>query len=244
MSAGLRGTYDRSMAVHVLVGEDDRLQAELLRRYLESEKYRVTVVSDGREVLEAARRDHPDLLVLDLMLPRVDGLDVCRILRAESDMPILMVTARSTEDDILLGLDLGADDYVTKPYSPRQLMARVRTLLRRARTVGIADAPASAGPIHVDAARHEVRVNGELVELTVAEFRLLEVLTENPGIVFTRAQLLERIHGSDRFITERTIDVHVRNVRAKIEQNPASPRHLLAVYGVGYKFIEAIDASQ
>ena len=244
MSAGLRGTYDRSMAVHVLVGEDDRLQAELLRRYLESENYRVTVVSDGREVLEAARRDHPDLLVLDLMLPRVDGLDVCRILRAESDMPILMVTARSTEDDILLGLDLGADDYVTKPYSPRQLMARVRTLLRRARTVGSADAPASAGPIQVDAARHEVRVNGELVELTAAEFRLLDVLTENPGIVFTRAQLLERIHGTDRFITERTIDVHVRNVRAKIEQNPASPRHLLTVYGVGYKFIEAIDASQ
>ena len=244
MSAGLRGTYDRSMAVHVLVGEDDRLQAELLRRYLESENYRVTVVSDGREVLEAARRDHPDLLVLDLMLPRVDGLDVCRILRAESDMPILMVTARSTEDDILLGLDLGADDYVTKPYSPRQLMARVRTLLRRARTVGSADAPASAGPIQVDAARHEVRVNGELVELTAAEFRLLDVLTENPGIVFTRAQLLERIHGTDRFITERTIDVHVRNVRAKIEQNPASPRYLLTVYGVGYKFIEAIDASQ
>jgi len=238
-------TYHQSMPVHVLVGEDDPLQAELLRRYLESELYRVTVVSDGRSVLEAARREQPDLLLLDLMLPRVDGLDVCRILRAESDLPILMLTARSTEDDILLGLDLGADDYVTKPYSPRQLMARVRTLLRRSHAKVQEDVAAIAGAIEIDPARHEIRVNGNLVEVTVAEFRLLEVLSENAGLVFTRAQLLERIHGSDRFITERTIDVHIRNLRAKIEDDSARPRYVLTVYGVGYKFADAgYDAPQ
>lgn len=231
------GKYHGDMAAHVVLAEDDPLQAELLRRYLESEQYRVTVATDGREVLEAVRREHPELLILDVMLPRVDGLDVCRILRAESDIPILMLTARSSEDDILLGLDLGADDYVTKPYSPRQLMARVRTLIRRSRLTGTAVDPGAApGPIVVDPSRHEVRVNGELVELTRAEFRLLDVLVDNEGLVFSRAQLLERIHGSDRFITERTIDVHVRNVRAKIETDPANPQHLLTVYGVGYKF--------
>jgi DNA-binding response OmpR family regulator len=229
--------YHGVMAAHVVVAEDDPLQAELLRRYLESEKYRVTVAGDGREVLEVVRREQPALLILDVMLPRVDGLDVCRILRAESDLPILMLTARSTEDDILLGLDLGADDYVTKPYSPRQLMARVRTLLRRSRVSADASGDSAVlGPIAVDSARHEVRVNGELVELTRAEFRLLDVLVENVGLVFSRAQLLDRIHGSDRFITERTIDVHVRNVRAKIEPDPSTPRHLLTVYGIGYKF--------
>jgi DNA-binding response OmpR family regulator len=231
------GKYHGQMVAHVVLAEDDPLQAELLRRYLESEHYRVTVAGDGREVLETVRREPPDLLILDVMLPRVDGLDVCRVLRAESDVPILMLTAKSTEDDILLGLDLGADDYVTKPYSPRQLMARVRTLLRRSRISGAADERRTViGAIAVDSARHEVRVDGDLVELTRAEFRLLDVLVENVGLVFSRAQLLERIHGTDRFITERTIDVHVRNVRAKIESDPSDPRYLLTVYGVGYKF--------
>jgi len=239
------GKYHRTMPVHVVLAEDDPLQAELLRRYLESEQYRVTVAVDGREVLDVVRRERPELLILDVMLPRVDGLDVCRILRAESDVPILMLTARSSEDDILLGLDLGADDYVTKPYSPRQLMARVRTLLRRVRlSEGSSEDAGTPGPVAIDPARHEVRVRGELVELTRAEFRLLAVLVENTGLVFSRAQLLDRIHGSDRFITERTIDVHVRNVRAKIEPDPSAPQHLLTVYGIGYKFVAAGSASE
>lgn len=233
------GPYHHLVRFHVVVAEDDPLQAQLLRRYLEAEQFSVTVVGDGREALETVRREQPHLLLLDVMLPRVDGLDICRALRAESDIPILMITARSTEDDVLLGFDLGADDYITKPYSPRQLMARVRTLLRRTRATPAHGSPIAAGEVVIDRPRHEVRVRGRLVELTRAEFRLLDVLAENAGIVFTRAQLLERMHGTDRFITERTIDVHMRNLRAKIEADPAQPAHLLTVYGLGYKFADA-----
>lgn len=235
--------YHQRMPTHIVVAEDDPLQAELLRRYLEAERYRVTTVADGREVLEVTRREQPDLLLLDIMLPRVDGLDICRILRAETDMPILMVTARTTEDDILLGLDLGADDYITKPYSPRQLVARVRTVLRRFQVSHDSDRVSVAGTVTIDPARHEARVRGELVAFTRAEFRLLEMLSTNAGLVFSRGQLLEHMHGSDRFITERTVDVHVRNIRAKIEADPSDPRLLLTVYGVGYKFVDSDPVS-
>ncbi|MEV7008020.1 response regulator transcription factor [Streptosporangium sp. NPDC051022] len=224
------------MCAHVLVAEDDPKQAELLRRYLEREGHEVLVVHDGRSAIDEARRVDPDLVVLDVMMPGADGLDVCRVLRAESDLPILMLTARSTEDDLLLGLDLGADDYVAKPYSPRELMARVRTLLRRTRRSPEADRQVfQVGDLLVDPVRHTVTAANTPVDCTLAEFRIIETMAAEPERVFTRRQLLERIHGFDRFITARTVDVHVMNLRKKIEPDPRRPVRLLTVYGVGYK---------
>jgi two-component system alkaline phosphatase synthesis response regulator PhoP len=225
----------------ILIAEDDPLQADLIRRYLEREQHTVAIVDDGRAALSEVRREPPDLLVLDLMLPLVDGLDVCRVLRHEShELPILMVTARSTEDDVLLGLDLGADDYMTKPYSPRELAARVRTLLRRLPHAAEPAAVTTVGRLMIDSGRHEARVDGQPIEVTPAEFRVLEVMAESPGLVFSRSRLLERIHGFDRFISERTIDVHVRNLRMKIELNPSAPVYLLTVYGIGYKLVDPV----
>ncbi|WP_370949822.1 response regulator transcription factor [Amycolatopsis sp. cg5] len=224
------------MCAHIVLAEDDEKQAELVRRYLERERHSVVVVPDGRAALDEVRRALPDLLVLDVMLPKVDGLDVCRILRAESDVPVLMLTARSTEDDLLLGLDLGADDYMTKPFSPRELMARVRTLLRRTSpSAPQPGASARVGTLTVDPVRHVVTNNGHPVECTPGEFRLLEVMASQPERVFTRAQLLEHLHGFDRYITHRAIDVHVLNLRKKIEAQPRKPVLLVTVYGVGYK---------
>ena len=224
------------MCAHVLVAEDDVNQAELIRRYLEHEGHAVRVVHNGRAVLEEHHRDRPDLIVMDVMMPVLSGLEACRVLRAESDVAVLLLTARSTEEDLLTGLDLGADDYVTKPYSPRELMARVRTLLRRSRTpVRDEERVLNAGPITVDPARHAVRVDGEPVECTPVEFQLLEALAARPGRVLSRAQLLELIHGISGYITKRTIDVHVKNLRRKIEPDPRRPVRLVTVYGVGYK---------
>ncbi|MBM2614433.1 response regulator transcription factor [Actinoplanes sp. LDG1-06] len=228
------------MCAYVLVAEDDPKQAELLRRYLEHEGHAVVVAADGRAALEQARTNPPDLLVLDVMMPRVDGLDVCRILRRDSDLPILMLTARSTEDDLLLGLDLGADDYLTKPYSPRELAARIRTLLRRTRPASKpADPVLRLGNLHVDPVRHEVRADGTPVTCTPGEFQLLLTMATEPGRVFTREQLLRHLHGFDSFVTARTVDVHVMNLRRKIEKDPSRPVRLLTVYGVGYKLADA-----
>jgi DNA-binding response OmpR family regulator len=220
----------------VLVAEDDPKQAELARRYLEHEGHAVVVVGDGRAALDEVRRNPPDLMVLDVMMPRVDGLDVCRILRRESELPVLMLTARTTEDDLLLGLDLGADDYLTKPYSPRELAARVRTLLRRTRPpASTPDSVLRAGNLQVDPVRHEVRADGIEIACTPGEFQLLEALAAEPGRVFTRDQLLRRLHGFDSYLTARTVDVHVMNLRRKIEPDPRRPVRLITVYGVGYK---------
>ncbi|WP_307834713.1 response regulator transcription factor [Paractinoplanes lichenicola] len=227
------------MCAYVLVAEDDPKQAELLRRYLEHEGHTVLVAEDGRAALEQVRATSPDLLVLDVMMPRVDGLDVCRILRRDCDLPILVLTARGTEDDLLLGLDLGADDYLTKPYSPRELAARIRTLLRRAKlTVKTPDPVLRLGDLHVDPVRHEVRADGHPVTCTPGEFQLLHALAAQPGRVFTREQLVLRLHG-DNFVTARTVDVHVMNLRRKIEPDPSHPVRLLTVYGVGYKLADA-----
>lgn len=218
----------------ILVAEDDENQAELVRRYLEQDHHRVLVVHDGRDALDVARDRQPALVVLDVMLPGLGGLDVCRALRAGSDVLVLMLTARSTEDDLLHGLGIGADDYMTKPFSPRELVARVRTLLRRVP----AEKPEpvlEVGPIVVDQLRHEVRVRGGLVECTPGEFELLEVLASEVDRVFSREQLLERMHGIDSFLTTRTIDTHVKNLRRKIETDPRVPAHLVTVYGIGYK---------
>ncbi|MEU3513554.1 response regulator transcription factor [Streptomyces longwoodensis] len=225
------------MCAHVLVAEDDAMQAELIRRTLLAEGHTATVVHDGPAALDTARRLGPDLVVLDLMLPGLDGFEVCRTLRREGDVPVLMLTARTAEDDVLLGLDLGADDYMTKPYSPRELMARIRTVLRRGGRAGgrREDPVLRAAGLVVDPARHEVRCDGVPVECTPAEFQILLALVGEPERVFTRRQLLQCTSGFDRASTERAIDVHIMNLRKKTEADPRRPARLLTVYGVGYK---------
>ncbi|MER5978251.1 MULTISPECIES: response regulator transcription factor [unclassified Streptomyces] len=226
------------MCAHVLVAEDDAMQAELIRRSLLAEGHTATVVHDGSAALDAVRRESPDLVVLDLMLPVIDGFGVCRVLRRSDDVPVLMLTARAAEEDVLLGLELGADDYMTKPYSPRELMARIRTVLRRSgRTAdGRREAPVvRAAGIAVDPERHEVRCDGEPVDCTPAEFQILLALAGEPDRVFSRRQLLQCTRGFDRSSTERAVDVHIMNLRRKIEADPRRPVRLLTVFGVGYK---------
>ena len=233
------------MSARILVAEDDEKQSRLIRIYLEREGNAVQVVADGRAALDRARSVRPDLIVLDVMLPLVDGLDVCRILRTESDVPILLLTARTTEEDMLLGLDLGADDYLTKPYSPRELTARVRALLRRSKKSGGTPEPAvlRVGVLEVDTARFEVRVAGQPVALTAKEFAVLEALAREPGRVFTRRQIIEQVFGFDRDVLERTVDAHVMNLRRKLEAGPGRPRLLETVYGRGYRITDAPDSA-
>jgi DNA-binding response OmpR family regulator len=221
----------------ILVVDDDRKTVELIRLYLEREQHQVLLAYDGREALEVARQRSPSLIILDWMLQRVDGLDICRILRAESSVPIIMLTARSTEEDKLLGLDLGADDYVTKPFSPRELVARVRVVLRRSGQEEDESAPPhQIGDLRIDFVAHEVWRNGEALRLTPREFKLLEVLSREPGRAFSRTDLVNRVFGLNYEGFERTIDVHLMNLRKKIETDPNHPIYLLTVYGVGYKF--------
>jgi DNA-binding response OmpR family regulator len=223
----------------ILVVDDDPKIVELIRLYLEKDGYWVLAADDGLEALALARQRCPDLILLDLLLPEMDGLDVCRILAAESEMPIIMLTAKSTDDDKLVGLDVGADDYITKPFNPREVVARVRAVLRRA---GQEEAQAPSrlrlGDLEIDCRCHEVRIRGERVSLTPTEFRLLETLARAPGRVFMRQELLDRVFGYDYEGLERTVDVHVRNLRSKIEPNPKEPAYVKTVYGVGYKLCE------
>ena len=228
------------MGSRVLVAEDNVKQAALVRLYLEEAGYEVDVIADGQLTLDAVRVDPPDLLVLDGMLPTIDGLDVCRTIRSESDLPVLMLTARSSERDMLLGLDLGADDYMTKPFSPAELVTRVRTLLRRIGSPTRRDLVV-IGALEIDAVRHLITLAGTSIECTPAEFRLMEILAKSAGQVFTRSQLLGQLHGIDQYITERTIDVHVKNLRKKFEKTPGDPRLLLTVYGIGYKLQAPVD---
>lgn len=224
------------MSARILVAEDDVKQARLIRIYLEREGNEVQIVADGRSAVDRTRSSRPDLIVLDVMMPNVDGLDVCRILRAESQVPILLLTARTTEEDMLLGLDLGADDYMTKPYSPRELTARVRALLRRAKATGRTEsAVLTVGDLEVDTARFEVRVAGEPVVLTGKEFAILTVLAGEPGRVFTRAQIIDRVFGFDQNVLERTVDAHVMNLRRKLEKGREGTRYVETVYGRGYR---------
>ena len=228
------------MCAQILVAEDDLNQAELVRRYLAHEGHDVVVVHDGRSAVEHVRRHQPDLLVLDVMMPAMDGLEVCRVLRRESDLPVLMLTARSLEDDLVLGLSLGADDYMCKPFSLRELVARVQTLLRRAGTRATAPGAVSrAAGLVVDVLRHEVTVDGEPVDCTPAEFELLVAMAAEPGRVFTRHQLLQRLLVDDRYVTARKVDTHVMNLRKKIERRPGQPQRIITVYGVGYKLADA-----
>jgi len=225
----------------VLVVDDDVKTVELIKLYLNRDGYRVLTTYDGIEALRLAGESHPDLIVLDLMLPGLDGLQVCQALRAESDVPIIMLTARTTDEDKLTGLGLGADDYVTKPFSPKELAARVRAVLRRL--------PGERGPAEIrlgeltmDLGRHEASLSNRSLNLTPIEFKLLVVLAKEPGIVFSRARLIDKALGYDFEGFDRTIDVHILNLRRKLEPDPNHPRYIKTVYGAGYKFLDVQNA--
>ena len=221
----------------ILVVDDDPKTVSLVKLYLQHAGYEVLVAADGRSALESARRTpRPDLIVLDVMLPRVNGLEVCRTLREESDVPIILLTARTTEDNKLEGLDLGADDYIAKPFSPRELAARVRAVLRRSPTAPLDGPPVRVAGLVLDPARHEAQVRGHPVRLTPREFRLLLALARSPGRVFTRAELVSRAFGPEYEALDRTIDAHIRNLRRKIEADPADPALIQTVFGIGYRF--------
>ncbi|MBN2239938.1 MAG: response regulator transcription factor [Dehalococcoidales bacterium] len=224
----------------ILVVDDDAKIVELVKMYLARDGYKVITAFDGTSALQLTRESRPDLIVLDLMLPGINGLDICRTLRSESDVPIIMLTALSTDDDRLAGLDLGADDYVTKPFSPRELAARVRAVLRRM--------PGERGPdkiemggLVVDFLKHEAFLEGKPLNLTPVEFKILGVLVKEPGRVFSRAQIIENAMGFDFDGFDRTIDVHILKLRRKLEPDPRHPRYIKTIYGAGYKLLENIN---
>jgi len=226
------------MGKRVLVVDDDVKTVELVKMYLRRDGYDVLTAFEGIEALRLARETRPDLLVLDLMLPGIDGLTICRTLRAESDVPIIMLTAMTTEEDRLKGLDLGADDYVTKPFSPKELAARVRAVLRRLPEEALSRGPVEVeqGALKVNFLTREVTHNGRHIGLTPVEFKLLGVLVREPNRVFSREQLINRVFGGDFDGFDRTVDVHILNLRRKLEPEPANPRYIRTVYGMGYKF--------
>ena len=220
----------------VLVVDDEPIVREVVVRYLEREGYRTLEAGDGVLARELVERERPNLVVLDLMLPGMDGLSLCRWIRSRSDLPVIMLTARGEEADRIVGLELGADDYVTKPFSPRELAARVRTVLRRAAPPVLAEARLSFGDLEIDAATREVTRAGQPVRLTAREFDLLWFLASHPRRVFSRSQLMERVWGYEAALDTGTVTVHVRRLREKIEDDPAHPRRLETVWGVGYRF--------
>ena len=222
----------------VLVVDDEPGIVELARDYLEHAGFGVITATDGPSALTAVRLRKPDVLVLDLGLPGMDGLDVARTIRRDSTLPIIMLPARDDELDRVLGLEIGADDYVTKPFSPRELVARVRAILRRVDRQEEPSDRIEVGAVAIDIARMRVAVAGRTVELTPTEFQLLVALARQPGRIFTRSQLLDAIHGLAFESYERAIDAHVKNLRRKLEEDPARPRYILTVYGVGYRFAE------
>ena len=227
----------------VLVVDDDVKTVELLKLYLNRDGYKVLTAYDGIEAVRLAREAHPDLIVLDLMLPGIDGLEACRIIRNESDVPVIMLTARTTEADRLTGLDLGADDYVTKPFSPKELAARVRAVLRRLPGETIQRGPGQVqhGKLTVNFPKHEASLADRVLNLSPIEFRLLGALVREPERVFSRAELIEKALGYDFEGFDRTIDVHILNLRRKLEPDPNHPRYIKTVYGVGYKFVRGAE---
>ncbi|MCH7997108.1 MAG: response regulator transcription factor [Chloroflexi bacterium] len=229
------------MSSTVLIVEDDPATIELVRLYLERDGHKVIAATDGLEGLRLAREEDPDLVVLDLMLPSLDGMGVCRILRDESNVPIIMLTARAGEEDRLAGLDQGADDYITKPFSPRELAARVRAVLRRVARDALEEGPAelARGDIRVDLRHRMVYVENAQVELTPTEFRMLTLLMREPGRTFSRDQIIDRVFGYDFDGFDRTVDVHVSNLRRKLGEDPDRPRYIKTIYGAGYRFDDA-----
>ena len=223
----------------VLVVDDELKITRLLRDYLQQAGFSVLTAADGPSALTVARRDQPDMIVLDLGLPGLDGLDVARALRTTSDVPIIMLTARADESDRIVGLELGADDYLVKPFSPKELVARVRAVLRRVDASVEAPEVVRAAGLTIDTAKRSVAVEGRSVDLTPTEYDLLLHFARSPGRVFTRSQLLDAIHGVAFESYERAIDAHIKNLRRKLEVDPASPKFLLTVYGVGYRYADA-----
>lgn len=219
----------------VLLVDDDVKLLKLLRTYFEKDSFSVLTATNGIAALRLISEHAPDAVVLDLMLPEMDGWAVCRQLREDNEIPILMLTARDAESDRLEGLEIGADDYVVKPFSPREVVARVKAILRRSRGQTMRTAPLFFDGLVVDTARHTVKLNGEPLELTPVEFKLLTIFMLNPGKVFTRLQLVEQIQGYNFDGLERTIDVHIKNLRRKIEADSKNPGYIVTVYGVGYK---------
>jgi DNA-binding response OmpR family regulator len=223
----------------ILVVEDELAIARNLRDYLRDAGFAVTIAGDGGAALASVRGERPDLVVLDLGLPGIDGLDVARELRRTGTTPIVMLTARGEESDRIVGLELGADDYLVKPFSPKELVARVRAVLRRTNGVVAGAEVLRAGDVEVDLPKMRARIGGRTVELTPTEFRLLATFVREPGRVFTRGQLLDALHGVAIESYERAIDAHVKNLRRKIEPEPGRPRYVLTVHGVGYRFTDA-----
>jgi two-component system response regulator RegX3 len=221
----------------ILIVEDELSLSEPLSFLLRREGYETEIAADGREALAAFDRAGADLVLLDLMLPGLSGTEVCRELRSRSSVPIIMLTAKDSEVDIVVGLELGADDYVTKPYSSRELLARIRAVLRRRVDVEVdSDAVLETGPVRMDVERHSVTVGGSEVPMPLKEFELLELLMRNAGRVLTRGQLIDRVWGADYFGDTKTLDVHIKRIRSKIEDDPSQPQMLVTVRGLGYRF--------
>jgi two-component system alkaline phosphatase synthesis response regulator PhoP len=222
----------------VLIVDDDIKIVELVKLYLNRDGYSVLTAYDGNQALKLARETHPDLIVLDIMLPGIDGLEICRILREESPVPIILLTARTTEEDRIIGLDLGADDYVTKPFSPKELAARVRAVFRRTPDESLQRGPSELkyGDLTVNFPKHQAFLSGKALNLTPVEFKLLGVMIREPQRVFSRAQLVEKVLGFDFEGFDRTIDVHILNLRRKLEPDSSHPNLIKTVYGAGYKF--------
>lgn len=226
----------------ILVVEDDTTLLEVLKYNLAREDHDVITAVDGAQALEQARKEHPDLIILDIMLPKLNGLEVCRILRKEMTVPILMLTARDEEIDKVVGLEIGGDDYMTKPFSMRELLARTRAMLRRAEMTKSKppdrDLPIRVNDLEIDTARRRASVGHSVLDLTPKAFDLLAFLAENKGLVFSREHILEKVWGYDYAGDTRTVDVHVRWLREKVEANPGKPKHLITVRGVGYKMVD------
>ncbi len=231
----------------ILLVEDERSIAEGLKISLEAEGFQVAWAKDGKEALSAWEWARPDLIVLDLMLPGLSGTEVCRTIRARSDVPIIMLTARDTEVDRVVGLEIGADDYLTKPFSTRELVARIRAILRRVATghavSTIEELPTEASGVRVDRSRHEVTVDGRMIELPPKEFELLAVLVEHAGRVLTRNQLIDEVWGSDYVGDTKTLDVHIRRLRGRVETDPQDPQRIRTVRGVGYRFVDRLEGA-
>jgi two-component system response regulator ResD len=233
MEGGMKAEGDR-----VLLVDDEEIVRDVLTRYLEREGFSVDVAADGEAALALAAHTRPDVVILDLMLPKLDGLEVFRRIRDHDDLPIVMLTAKSEEIDRVVGLELGADDYVTKPFSPREVVARIRAVLRRGERAdaGSSRGVLAVGSLEIDRGRREVRRDGEPLALTRKEFDLLDVLASHPGVTFRRIDLLERVWDSAWDGDSSTVTVHVRRLRSKIEIDPSAPRHIVTVWGVGYRF--------
>ncbi|MBP2631980.1 MAG: two component transcriptional regulator, winged helix family [Firmicutes bacterium] len=225
----------------VLIVDDDIKLVQLLKTYFDKEGFITYTANDGLVAMQEVRQRKPDIMILDLMLPGIDGWDVCRRIRRDNDIPIIMLTARDEESDRLVGLEIGADDYVSKPFSPKEVVARAKVILRRTHKEVVQQGVIKAGGLTIDLERHQVMNGTQLVDLTPTEFKLLEVLADNAGKVFSRLQIVEQTQGYTFEGYERTIDAHIKNLRRKLEVNPKEPQYILTVYGIGYKFAGGKD---